>query len=414
MLPTEPVLEALIKDAQAHRPELLQAEAESRAERERIPQASALPDPMLSVGIQNDSFSAIQIGEMETSYLYVMGSQTFPFPGKRGLREEVAATDAELANAQLSRVQLATEADVRRAWTELLLVRERRALLEELRVLFTQASATAKARYEAGEGAQSDLLRAQLELTRIEQRVLLLSADETVRLHALNRFAGRPLASPIATGVALRELPLPSVMEEERAVRDALERSPELQGASLFSKRSDGALALARKDALPDLTVTAGVMPRGGLPPMWTAGLSVPLPVFAGSKQSRAVEEQTARKDAAARSAEAVRANVELRARERASKLRALTRTLQLFRETLLVQSRATAESTLSQYAVGRVTFASVVEALAGYVSDEEAFVTAMAEAQQLLIADAEVSLQPASQPESMKAPRRESSGGGR
>jgi cobalt-zinc-cadmium efflux system outer membrane protein len=59
------------------------------------------------------------------------------------------------------------------------------------------------------------------------------------------------------------------------------------------------------------------------------------------------------------------------------------------------VQSRATADSTLAQYRVGKVTFASVLEANAGYIGDEEGFLGSVADAQRLAIGAAEVSLDP-------------------
>src|SRR5262249_58145460 len=77
------VLAGLIRDALAARPEIRAAEARARAERERVPQAEALADPMLSLGIQNDSFSRIAVGEMETSWVSIMLSQELPWPGKR-------------------------------------------------------------------------------------------------------------------------------------------------------------------------------------------------------------------------------------------------------------------------------------------------------------------------------------------
>ena len=60
------------------------------------------------------------------------------------------------------------------------------------------------------------------------------------------------------------------------------------------------------------------------------------------------------------------------------------------------MQSRATADSTLAQYRVGKVTFASVLEANAGYINDEESFLAAVADAQRIAIAAAEVSLEAA------------------
>ena len=101
-LPTDPVLSQLIEESIAARPELRQADAAVRAERERIPQAGALPDPVLSLGIQNDGFKEIMIGKMETSFYQVMLSQGLPWPGKRGLRTDVARLGADEAGAALS------------------------------------------------------------------------------------------------------------------------------------------------------------------------------------------------------------------------------------------------------------------------------------------------------------------------
>jgi len=136
-------------------------------------------------------------------------------------------------------------------------------------------------------------------------------------------------------------------------------------------------------------------MPRGDIEPMWTASLSIGLPVWSSRKQSRAVAESEAQAEAGAHGQEAVEQLLRLRVAERRTAQLALADTVRLYREGLLVQSRATAESTLAQYKVGRVTFASVLEANAGLIADEESFLSAVADAERLAIA----SLEPAGGP---------------
>ena len=196
VLPTDPVLARLVEESLAARPELRQAEATVRAERERVPQAGALPDPVLSLGIQNDGFQEIQVGKMETSFYLVGLSQGIPWPGKRGLRSDVARLAADEAGAGLGRARLTTEADVRRTYTDLLSARDRLALLRELEALWQTSAGTARARYESGEGAQSDVLRAQLELNRLKQRRWALGAQEAAAVQTLNPVA---LAQAIST-----------------------------------------------------------------------------------------------------------------------------------------------------------------------------------------------------------------------
>jgi outer membrane protein TolC len=394
-LPTDPVLAELIEQSVAARPELKQAEATVRAERERIPQAGALPDPVLSLGIQNDGFKEIMVGEMDTSFYQVMLSQGIPWPGKRGLRTDVARIAADEAGAALARARLTTEADVRRAYTDLLSARDRLDLLRQLEEIWQTSAGTARARYEAGEGAQSDVLRAQLELNRLRQRRWALEAQERTAVQTLNRLRGRPVDEPISTPASLRKIEIPELRAGEAAIADALARSPELAQARLGAARAERSVALAKRERFPDLGVNAAVMPRGQLEPMWSAGVSIGLPVWSPRKQGRAVAESRARADSSERAAEAIEQVLRLRVAERRTAYTAALETIRILREGLLVQSRATAESTLAQYRVGRVTFASVLEANAGYIADEETFLAAVAEAQRIAIAAAEVSLEP-------------------
>jgi len=392
--PPDPVLDELIREALEARPELRQARSLARAAEERVPQAGRLPDPTLTLGIQNDGFQSIQIGKMETSYWQVMVTQPLPWPGKQGLRADAAGLEAKGAGAALERVRLSVEADVRRAYLDLLLSRDRLTLLAKLEALWQQSEGLAKIRYEVGEGPQSDLLRAQLERTRLRQRRSALEADERTRVQALNRLRGRPLAEPVATTLTLRDLADPPLLPLEEGRADAEARSPELAAARFGRAASERKLDLARRDRYPDFAVTAGVMPRGSFDPMWLLSVGITLPVY--GRQSHAVEESLARERAGADGEEAVLQLLRLRVEERRALLASLLSVNQLYRSGLLVQSEATVASTTAQYKVGRVTFASVLEALAGYLADVDGFYQSIAEAQRVAIAEREVSLETA------------------
>lgn len=259
------VPEGLLRESIAARPELRQADALIRAERERVPQAGALQDPVLSLGIQNDGFKAIQIGTMETSFWQVMVTQPLPWPGKRALRTDVASMGVRIAEASVGRVRLSVEAEVRRAFLELVLVRDRLALLTKLEGLWTKAEALARIRYEASGGAQSDILRAQLERNRLRQRRWSMEAEERTRLQAVNRLRGHDLDEPLATNGSVIAFGLPLVPDSKEALADAEQRSPELALAHLQVERATKQIALAKREQYPDLAVSAGIMPRGGL-----------------------------------------------------------------------------------------------------------------------------------------------------
>src|ERR1700682_1782053 len=102
----DPAVRGLLDEAAAVSPEVAQARAEVEAQKARVPQAGALPDPTLTLGIQNDGFKRIAIGVVDTSFFNIMLTQPLPWPGKRGLREQVASFDARQSEARLARVML--------------------------------------------------------------------------------------------------------------------------------------------------------------------------------------------------------------------------------------------------------------------------------------------------------------------
>ncbi len=386
------LLSVLVDDALEARPELAQARADVRAAQERVPQAESWPDPMLQVGVQNDSFNKWQVGTMETSWVLFMASQTIPFPGKPGLRGEVANVEVTTRRLAVERARLTTVADVRRAYVSLQLARARLELLSRLSGLLTQAVEVAQARYEAGEGPQSDILRARLEIARLEQQRVVLQADETLQLAALNRLRGRPLDEKVATR-QLEQLSFPQLLDEDAAVRRSLETSPEYLAARAGVSGAQRVRELNQRLSLPDLSVGAGVMLRGALEPMWTVTLGVPLPVFAGTKQSRGVAEADAIIESTSRGTETVEQLLRLRTAQRLAYWRALSGVWRSYQERVLADAEATATATLTQYRIGKVPFAAVLEATSVTVSLVDASYGVLVDGWRLAIAQDELSL---------------------
>ncbi|HLO66054.1 MAG TPA: TolC family protein, partial [Holophaga sp.] len=273
-LADDPRLQALIQEALDANPDLRRSRAAAQAERERIPQAGALPDPTLSLGLQNDGFKKLQIGQMESSYWQVMVTQGLPWPGKLALRTDIARMGSQAAEASADRSRLGLEAEVRRAYLALLLAKGQMALLEEQAHLLRQAEATARIRYEVGQGAQADLLRAQLERTRLDQTRLRLESDARTALAGLNRLRARPADAPFEPGT-LEGVSDPPAIDPAAALPQVMEHTPEVRSARIGAQQSEKAVALAKLDRRPDFGVTAGIMPRGGFDPMWSAGVSI-------------------------------------------------------------------------------------------------------------------------------------------
>ncbi len=393
--PTDPVLAKLIAESLGSRPEIASAQAQVEAMQARVSQASAWSDPQLQFGVQNDSFTSWTVGAVPISFFRIMVSQTFPWPGKNGLREARAEFAVQEGREFTSRVRLATEAEVRRSYIRLLLARGRLALTKRLETLWNKSAAAARALYEAGGGSQAEILRARLAIARLKQRELSLVSKERNQGEALNRSANRSLDAPIVTPIHLVDLAKPTVGDPQRQLSDAVERSPELLAVVASEHSADSSRDLAKRERYPDITVSAAVMPRGGpLPTMWSLAVATNLPIFATSKQNRAVDEAVALAAAARAKQETIRQLLQLRVRQRYTAATALAEMLRSYESNLLVTSRATADSALAQYEVGRGSFALVFEGLAGVLEDEDAYLQLLADAQLLAIDSLAVSLE--------------------
>ena len=187
----DPVLESLVAEALARNPDLHAAQSAIAAAQTSTERARALPDPMVSVTYTNDGW-APSLGGMPMTTLGFMVSQSLPYSGKRDLRASLAANQARQFEPALARARLALEGAVRRAYYGLLLARELQALTDEQRDLWRQVEVVARARYAVGQGAQSDVLRVQTEVTRIEQRAIEQAAEAEVRLIGDQPPAGAP------------------------------------------------------------------------------------------------------------------------------------------------------------------------------------------------------------------------------
>jgi outer membrane protein TolC len=305
-----------------------------------------------------------------------MGSQDLPWPGKRGLRGELASREADRAEQQLARARLGVAAAVKRAYYGLALSRALAALVGEQEALWKQIEGVARARYAVGQGAQPDVLRVQIEVTRVEERRAEQQAETEIRAAELNRLRDRPADAQVETPAQLALRPPEESLE--RAVERLSAVSPELRDAALGEESARLQLALADKAYKPDFSVQAGYMNRGGLDPMWQAGASVSLPLQRKRLASGQAEAE-ARARASARLTESVRLQLRFRTQERLAQLSATQRIATLYEQGVIPQGRMSVDAAVANYQSGKVPFIAVLEALTSLYNDRAAHLALLA-----------------------------------
>jgi outer membrane protein TolC len=407
-------VEALVAEALEKSPALAAARAEVAAARERVAPAGTLPDPMLSLGYENDGTS-FSLGEEPMTRLSFMAEQQIPWPGKLRAAATLAGADVEVVEARLARIRLSVEAAVRRAAARLLEARELEAVTRDQGKTWERIEAVARNRYAAGMGTQQDVLRAQAERTRLLQQARRDEAAGRIALAELRRLLLRGPDEPVSLAGSLAGA-LPVAPEAGEARTRAEEESPELALVRKVAARETLAIDLAKRDRSPDLVASAGYMNRGSLPLMWSVGLGVSVPLFSSRRQEPRVREAEARLAAAKAAESDVRSLLLARTEERLALLDQLAEEARLDRESLLVQDRLAVEAALASYGTGTVPFVTVLEAIGTEFSDKRAalarlagFRTAQADLLELSLAGASA-MTPSAAP---SAPAAMSAGGG-
>jgi outer membrane protein, heavy metal efflux system len=347
---------ALVREAN---PEIRAARSRARAAEAGPTQARAWDDPVLSWEAWNAPEN-MNVARAENNIFRL--TQKIPFPGKRRLAAESAGEVARAMAHGADAVVLEVEVAVKRAYWSLWQAHQRVAVYERERVLAERFAKTAEQRYAISGVPQSDVLRAQVELTRAitEARTGALAID-TARA-ALNALLSRPPRDPL--GVPEEpEFPEPPP-STDGLMEVALAHRPELAAQAATINGQGRALDLARKAYLPDFEVSVGRFINAGRSDGFGTMASMTLPIANKAKYDAGVSEANARLNTAVadehRLVDGVRRDVEQAwLRVRTAKLRH-----DLLVTTHLPQAEQAIQVTEASYASGRVDLLALLDML--------------------------------------------------
>ena len=395
LAPQDPAADRLVAEALQKTPEIEAARAALEAAQRRIDPARTLPDPSASFTFQNDG-RAISLGKAEGSFAGLMLSQPLPWPGKLALSGKATASEArEIEMGTLNRTGLTIEARVRSAWYDLLLARALDHLIEERRETARQIEGTTRERYAAGLAVQQDVLRAQVELARIDEPKAALRAVLASRLAEVNRLLGRPQDALLDTAA---DLPPAMVLRSTATiVASALARSPEAAAARQGIETGRLRVEMAKKNFFPDFVVSGGSMYRGSfeMGPMWQVGVGVSLPVWINRRQENQLAEARARGAGQTAQSDIVGLELEVRTRERIAQLESANEVAALYHDKVVPLDQLSYESALASYRAGKVPFITVFDAVNALYSDRASYLGRLAEAAKWRVAIDEAALQP-------------------
>jgi outer membrane protein, heavy metal efflux system len=374
-------LPALIEEALAQNPALHAARKQWEATREQIEQATVLPDPTFGVQLWNFP----QNGNLATSpgrtqnTIYTL-AQRFPFPGKLPLKGEVAGRTAAISEQTLRLQERELIGRVKHTYVELFFTHKDLEIHHEHVDLLKQLFDTAKSRFRAGQGSQVDVLKAQVELSNLYQRLPVLDQQRRVAAAKLNTLLNRdPRGSFGIPHEPPATMPSQSLEDLERL---ALSSRPELKAAELAIEKSRHAQAYAERQYYPDFEV--GVQRFQNFQAVDGFGaiatVNIPFSFWTKRKYDAGVREAKA-SAAAARAEHHNWQNVtRFQITELAAKMQAQQQVADLYRTTILPQAEQHFEAARAAYRTGRTGFLDVLEAERAVLEFRRAYYRALVE----------------------------------
>jgi outer membrane protein TolC len=348
----DPVLTGLVNEALKNSPEIQASQARIEAARLRIPQVKSLPDPAFTFGYQNEGFDRYTYGEEQGSQWMFSASQQFLFPGKRALKGDMAAREAESMEAMHELLKLKTIARVKELYYDLFLAYKNIDLLKDKRDLFIRIEDITLTRYAAGKTMQQEVLMAQTEkymlLEKEEMFKQKVQSLEAMLMAVTGREKGPRPDKPS------EPVYQPFPMEIDEAIDLALQRSPEIKSRGKMIEAADTRLLMARKEYMPDFALSGGYFNRSGdYKDMWSATATINIPLYFYSKQRPAVGEAEANVRQAKQEREAVKLMIAAALRDNYSMLRSAEKLMDIYKNGLIPKNTQDVELALSGYATG-------------------------------------------------------------
>ena len=354
------MLPELIQGVLARNPELVAARKQWEAATNRITQARSLDDPILSIQLWNvpQPFKATQADNT------IFGlSQNLPFPGKLGLKGEVASRSADMTEQAVHAKERELVARLKQAYYDLFLMQKTIQIHHEQVELLRQFFEIANTKFRAGKGSQADVLKAQVELSLLQQQLPVLEQRRKTAGAMLNTLLDRDPSLPL--GLAQEPPPLPIDQPLDDLHRLALNDRPELKAAELDVQRSEQSRALAQRQYYPDFNVAFQRFQNYQANDGFGAyvAMSIPFAFWTKPKYDAGVQEAAAAVSVAQAQQHTLENLTRFQVDDLLAKLRATDQVATLYRTTILPQAEQSLESARVGYRVGKGSFLDLIDA---------------------------------------------------
>ena len=376
----------VIDEALRMNPELQSAKLGWDASAERVLQERALDDPVMGFTYFGEQVQT-RVGEKQAG---VSASQKIPFYGKLRLKGEVARSEAKVSGGRYKTLEREVIARTKSAFYELFWVHKLININEENKGLLQRFVKIAEVKYATGKATQQDVLKAQVELSRIVNELITLEQLKETAIAKinilLNRHPDSLLGTPEEIDITELTVSLKDLYEKAKEI------SPDLSILKYKIERDKAAYKLAKKQYYPDFTFglnytfindmpsTVMSSPIGESRDSYTGTLSMNIPIFQKRKYDAGVREANAR----LKSSEKAYKNMEnmtlFGVKDFHFKVQTAERLVKLYRDSIIPQAEQSLRAAEIGYQAGQVDFLNLIDSQRVLLDFNLAFYRAVAD----------------------------------
>lgn len=332
-------------------------EVRASAQEDRAVSDSQLPDPMLRTALANIPIDTFAFGQEPMTQAQVGLRQEIPRGSTLRLNREKREGEAEIERMRREATIRNVELAVRTAWFDKFFASNAQAIVNESRTAVSDLIDALSASYAQGKLTSQDVLRAELELSLLDDKLTELDQRRAVAEAELSRYIGANASRPAPE--ELPALPPPGTVDEIEA---RLVRHPVVRVSDAMIGVEETDVELARQAYKPAWAIEGGYGARGAdRPDFASVGVSLTIPLFTGKRQDRALS--AARKDRSA--AELERATTLLDLRRDLIRAYAdwsqLERRVNLYDDAVVKRAGETADASVSAYGGGLTDFPELI-----------------------------------------------------
>lgn len=355
-------LDWLITQGITNNPEVIALINEFESSKNRIKQVSALDDPILSLGIISFPLIDMSFTTVPMTQKRIELSQKFPFPGKRRLREEIATSESESIEYKYFEKQREIIKDLKQAYYELSFIEESIDTTNKNKELLTQFIKITQIKYEVGKGTQQDILKAQIEYSKLNEELITLEQKQENLKSKIKNLAYIPQDFDLGS---TRKLELSEIdLDKSILVEEAYNNRPLIYQYQKLIDSYARRVELAKKEILPDFNISGAYGQRdNGYSDLFSINLSFNLPVYKKRKQDLKVTEMDFKLLAINAELDSVKNDIQYEINDQLINLEKEKRVILLLKNTIIPQTTQVLDSAIANYEVNKTDFLSVIDA---------------------------------------------------